>query len=206
MVEGMNTILDENTVFHNPIDQFRMWFEEAGRTGVPFVNAMTLATCTRDGRPSARIVLLKEFDDRGFAFFTNYNSRKGRELSANPYAALVFHWPASERQIRVEGTVGQVTREESDIYFRSRPRESQISAVVSAQSEAVPGRRILEDQWKRISEQPRDIPVPRPEHWGGYRLRPERIEFWQSRESRLHDRILYTEDRSGGWSIRRLAP
>jgi|ERR1041385_275044 pyridoxamine 5'-phosphate oxidase len=202
----MNTILDEQSVLRNPIEQFKAWFDEANAANLPMPNAMTLATSTRDGRPSARIVLLKHADDRGFVFYTNFNSRKGRELSSNPFAALVFYWNGSGRQVRIEGSVKKVSEEESDSYFHTRPRESQVSAAVSHQSEVITGRGELERQWNEYQQQLANRPVPRPPHWGGYCLKPTSFEFWQNRESRLHDRILYEIQSNGSWKISRLAP
>ena len=168
---------------------------------------MTLATATPDGRPSARVVLLRGFDPRGFCFYTNYASRKGRELSANPYAALTFHWAVLERQVRIEGRVERTTDAESDEYFRSRPSTSRIGAWSSPQSEVLPDRAALEALFARFrAEHPDDAAIPRPEHWGGYRLVPERIEFWQGRPSRLHDRLVFRRPPGGDWTLDRLAP
>lgn len=197
--------LSESELHPNPVEQFRRWFEEALFAGVPEPNAMTLATATVDGRPSARIVLLKKFDESGFVFFTNYRSRKGRELAANPAAALLFFWPELERQVRLEGTVLLTTDEVSDVYFRERPRESRLGALASPQSEVMAGRETLE---KRVAELQRTYPnddVPRPPHWGGFRLEPVLFEFWQGRPSRLHDRLAYVRcDET--WQVQRLAP
>jgi pyridoxamine 5'-phosphate oxidase len=195
----------EADVHPDPIEQFRVWLEQALVAGVPDANAMTLATTKPDGRPSARTVLLKHFDANGFLFFTNYRSRKGRDLAANPAAALLFFWPQLERQVRVEGGVTFTTPEESDAYFRSRPLESRLSACASPQSEIVSGREELERLLAELRSRCSGDDVPRPSHWGGYRLVPEVIEFWQGRPGRLHDRLEFF--RSGGaWRLRRLAP
>jgi pyridoxamine 5'-phosphate oxidase len=167
---------------------------------------MILATATPDGRPSARVVLLKGYDERGFVFHTNYAGRKGRELERNPYAALVFYWDKLERQVRVEGGVSRVSDEESDAYFKSRPRGGRIGAWVSEQSRPVESRAVLEERLRRLEEEYEGREeIPRPPHWGGYRVTPEAIEFWQGREKRLHDRLLYVRE-AGGWTIKRLQP
>jgi len=198
--------LDERSADSNPIDLFKRWFEAAIASGSRLPNAMTLATATKDGKPSARVVLLKQVDDEGVVFYTNYNSQKARELDENPRAALVLYWVQLDRQIRVEGTVERVSAAESDEYFRTRPRESQLGALASPQSEVVTSREVLEQRFRKLEEVYRESEVNRPEHWGGYRLRPERIEFWQNREGRLHDRIVYDLEADGGWTINRLAP
>lgn len=190
----------------DPIRQFAHWFQQALAAGVPEPNAMTLATCTLDGRPSARIVLLKGYDERGFTFFTNYESRKGHELAANPHAALVFFWKEIERQVRVEGTVGRTGADESDDYFLSRPRDSRLGTWASDQSQPLGSREELEARFRLIQERFADGPVPRPPHWGGYRLAPALIEFWQGRPFRLHDRLCYTRQPDGTWKRARLAP
>ena len=197
--------LDEKTINRDPIKQFQAWFDDAIAAKLPLPEAMTLATATPDGRPSARMVLLKQVDEDGFVFFTNYNSAKAEQLDANPYAALVFYWSRLDRQVRVEGSVVRTSAQESRDYFRTRPRESQIGAWASAQSEVIPGREVLERRARELEEFYRDREIDCPEHWGGYRLKPERIEFWKSRIGRLHDRILYQLD-ADGWSITRLAP
>jgi len=197
--------LDEKTIDRDPIKQFQSWFEDAIAAKLPLPEAMTLATATRDGKPSARMVLLKQVDEEGFVFFTNYKSAKAEQLDANPYAALVFYWSQLDRQVRVEGSVVRISAEESRDYFRTRPRESQIGAWASAQSEVISGRDVLEQRARELEDLYSDREIECPEHWGGYRLKPERIEFWKSRVGRLHDRILY-ERISDGWTITRLAP
>lgn len=189
-----------------PTEQFQRWFEEAQQAGVPEPNATALATATPSGRPSARMVLLKGVDERGFAFFTNYKSRKAKELEANPQAALVFWWQVLERQVRVEGQVRRMGPEEADVYFRSRPRESQLGAHASPQSQAVESRKALEERFEEVRSRYEGREVPRPEHWGGFRLEPDAVEFWQGRPGRLHDRLRYRRTEGGTWTIERLAP
>lgn len=198
--------LTENTLEKNPIDQFRIWFNQALRAKLVEPNAMTLATARPDGAPAARILLLKGFDYRGFVFFTNYSSAKGRELDSNPVAALVFFWMELERQVRVCGEVVRTSREESETYFRSRPRESQIGAHVSHQSEVIAGREELEKRQREIEAAFAGKEVPLPDYWGGYRLFPRNLEFWQGRPGRLHDRIRYTREADEAWKIERLCP
>lgn len=202
--------LDERAVASHPFAQFERWFDEAVKAEILEPNAMTLATADAEGRPSARIVLLKVLDERGFAFFTNYESRKGRELAARPDAALLFFWPQLERQVRIEGTVARVDAIESSDYFASRPRGARLSAWASPQSEVVDSRRALEARFASMEARYRDAgeEVPRPPQWGGYRLVPSMLEFWQGRPSRLHDRIRYRCDpqNSDRWVIERLAP
>jgi pyridoxamine 5'-phosphate oxidase len=206
MNETPNNNLDENTVDRNPLVLFRRWFDEAIASGSRLPDAMTLATATRAGKPSARMVLLKQVDEQGFVFYTNYNSRKAQELEANSQAALVSYWVQLDRQVRVEGGVERVSAAESDEYFHTRPRESQIGAITSPQSEEIESREVLEQRFREFESMYRDRSIPRPSHWGGYRLKPEVIEFWQNREGRLHDRILYELQADGGWTIKRLAP
>lgn len=197
--------LDEKTIDRDPIRQFQTWFNDAIEAKLPLPEAMTLATATPDGKPSARMVLLKQVDDDGFVFFTNYKSAKAEQLDANPYAALVFYWARLDRQVRVEGSVVRTSAQESRDYFKTRPRESQIGAWASAQSEVISGREVLEERARELETLYGERDIDCPEHWGGYRLTPERIEFWKSRIGRLHDRILYERD-STGWVISRLAP
>ena len=197
--------LDEKTIDRDPIKQFQAWFNDAIAAQLPLPEAMTLATATPDGKPSARMVLLKQVDDDGFVFFTNYNSAKAEQLDTNPHAALVFYWSRLDRQVRVEGSVVRTSAQESRDYFKTRPRESQIGAWASAQSAVISSREALEQRAQELEAMYCDREVDCPEHWGGYRLRPERIEFWKSRIGRLHDRILYVRD-ADGWSISRLAP
>ena len=204
--EYMLNGLHEADLNRDPIDQFRVWFDQALAAGLPEPNAMALATATLDGRPSARMVLIKGVDARGFVFYTNYESRKGRELAGNPYAALVFYWAELERQIRIEGHVERVSAAESDVYYHSRPPDSQIGAWASAQSEVIPNREVLEQRVDELAAQYADGQVPRPPHWGGYRVVPYSIEFWQGRPSRLHDRLRYMRHQDGGWLIERLSP
>lgn len=197
--------LDVADVLPDPLVQFQRWFDQATASQLPEPNAMHLTTVSPDGRPSGRIVLLKGLDD-GFLFFTNYQSRKGHELAQNDHAALTFFWVELERQVRVEGCVGKVSEIESDAYFASRPRGSQLGAWVSAQSEVVPDRAFLEKKNAELESNFAGTTVPRPPHWGGYRLKPNYVEFWQGRPSRLHDRIAYTKQAGDSWKIERLSP
>lgn len=198
-------ILAENNLDPDPVKQFNLWMESAISDGVPEPNAMDLATVNAEGRPSSRIVLLRQCDERGFVFFTNYESRKGREMTENGFASLNFFWQQQARQVRVEGKVTKVSPEESDEYFNSRPRESQLGAWASAQSEFLESRQKLEEEIERINQQYKNKPVPRPPHWGGFLIQPDRIEFWQGRPNRLHDRFLYQRT-NDNWMVFRLAP
>jgi pyridoxamine 5'-phosphate oxidase len=198
--------LDEKLIDRDPIKQFQAWLNDAMEAKLPLPEAMTLATATPDGRPSARMVLLKQVDHDGFVFFTNYRSAKARQLDANPYAALVFYWAQLDRQVRVEGSVTRTPAQESRDYFQTRPRESQIGAWASAQSEVISARDVLEQRALELESLYCAREIDCPEHWGGYRLKPERIEFWKSRVGRLHDRILYELQPDDSWTINRLAP
>jgi pyridoxamine 5'-phosphate oxidase len=190
----------------DPIKQFGNWFTTAIEAGIRDVNAMSLATAGIDAKASVRIVLLKGFDHDGFVFFTNYESEKGRQLEANPYAALDFYWIELDRQIRITGRVEKTSREESERYFHSRPIGSQLGAWASRQSEVVDGRQVLDTRLAEMTERFGDKPIPLPPHWGGYRVKPETIEFWQGRPNRMHDRFRYTRQANGSWTIDRLAP
>jgi pyridoxamine 5'-phosphate oxidase len=197
--------LSENDVAADPIVQFNTWFEQALKAEVTEPNAMGVSTVDADGKPSSRIVLIKQYDARGFTWYTNYDSQKGRQLQANPHAALLFFWPELERQIRIEGKVALTSAEESDRYFHSRPLKSRLAAIASAQSRPIANRTALEDNFNAVAKQYGDEP-PRPLNWGGFRLVPERIEFWQGRRSRFHDRIVYTLQADGSWTRERLQP
>jgi pyridoxamine 5'-phosphate oxidase len=197
--------LSEARVESDPVAQFARWYERAQAEVKPLPEAVALATATRAGHPSLRMVLLKEFDARGFVFYTNYRSRKGRELARNPRATLLFYWGALQRQVRIDGRVERVMARESDAYFATRPRGSQLAAWASPQSVVVAGRGPLERRFAAFAKKYPDA-VPRPPHWGGYRLVPDAFEFWQGGEDRLHDRILYRRARNGRWRIERLAP
>lgn len=197
--------LDEKDVNAHPIIQFEKWFKEAVDSKVHEPNAMTVCTANKDGKPSARILLLRNFSENGFVFYTNYTSRKGSEILENPNCALLFFWPELERQVRIEGVLTRQTSEESDIYFNSRPRSSKLGAWASAQSKVIESRKVLDEEYKKLSEKYPDETVPRPPNWGGYILKPTTIEFWQGRPSRLHDRIVYVQENTK-WKIERLAP
>jgi pyridoxamine 5'-phosphate oxidase len=197
--------LDENEVAPDPIVQFTRWFEEALKAEVNEPNAMSVATVDQDGRPTSRIVLVKQFDERGFTWYTNYASQKGQQLLSKPFAALLFFWSELERQVRIEGRVERTTDEESDKYFNSRPLKSRLSAIASEQSAPIASRAALEQNYEEVVRQYGEAP-PRPQHWGGFRLVPERIEFWQGRRSRFHDRIVYTRQEDGSWTRQRLQP
>lgn len=198
--------LDEKDVNSNPILQFEKWFKEAVDAKVNEPNAMTLSTATKEGKPSARILLLRNFNESGFVFYTNYTSRKGIEIENNPQAALLFFWPELERQVRIEGILEKQSQKDSDIYFNTRPRESKLGAWSSAQSSKIESRKVLDENYKNYSEKFPNENVPRPDFWGGYNLKPNTIEFWQGRPSRMHDRILYSKNKNGSWIIERLAP
>ena len=198
--------LDEKRIERDPIKLFQRWLDDAIAAKLPLPEAMSLATATPEGRPSARMVLLKQVDQDGFVFFTNYHSAKAAQLESNPYAALVFYWSPFERQVRVEGKVERTSAEESEVYFQTRPRESQIGAWASPQSNVIAGREVLEQRAQELEEYYRDREIECPGHWGGYRLRPDKIEFWKGRPGRLHDRLLYELLSDGTWAIKRLAP
>jgi pyridoxamine 5'-phosphate oxidase len=198
--------LNEEDVDPNPFKQFEKWFKEAEQTVPILPNAMTLATATKDGIPSSRVVLLKGFDERGFVFYTNYQSQKGTELDDNPVAALSFYWSQPGRQVRITGTVTRTTRAESEAYFQTRPIDSQLGAWASNQSEVIDGRDVLEERMKELETEYEGRPVDLPPYWGGYRVTPFVFEFWQNRASRLHDRIRYKLGDAGEWLIERLAP
>jgi pyridoxamine 5'-phosphate oxidase len=201
------SLLTKSSVDPNPIRQFALWFKEASSSGMSEQDAtsMTLATANKDGHPCARIVLLKSFDENGFVFFTNYNSRKGSELANNAHACLLFYWAPFWRQVRIEGRVEKVSEAESEEYFHSRPLGSKIGAWASNQSQRVSSRNELDERFEEFSLKFADN-VPRPPHWGGYRVDPQVIEFWQGRENRLHDRLVYTRENDGKWRVERLAP
>jgi len=201
---GMAGLLEKDLA-KNPFRQFERWFQEAEAAKITEPNAMTLATVGRDGRPSARTVLLKACDGRGFVFYTNYESRKGREIDGNPHVTLLFPWIAMERQVIVEGEVARATREEAEAYFHSRPRASQLGAWASPQSTAIAGRPVIEESFRVVEKKYEGREVPLPPHWGGFRVTPGTVEFWQGRRSRLHDRLRFRRD-GGDWVIERLAP
>ncbi|NJL00584.1 MAG: pyridoxamine 5'-phosphate oxidase [Spirulinaceae cyanobacterium SM2_1_0] len=198
--------LSEAEADTEPLPQFQRWLEAAIAAQVPEPNAMTLATATPEGRVTARIVLLKGLDERGLVFYTNYNSRKAAQLSANPYGALVFWWSELERQVRFEGPITPIAAAESDAYFQSRPLGSRLGAWASPQSQAIADRTVLEQRLQALEAKYAEGQVPRPPHWGGFRLQPETVEFWQGRPNRLHDRLAYTRQADGSWQRQRLAP
>lgn len=204
--EYIRSELNEISVAGDPLRQFGLWYEEAIAAGLDEPNAMILATATPEGRPSARVVLLKQYDERGFGFFTNYQSRKGQDLEANPFAALLFFWQSLERQVRIEGRVERLSSGESDEYFLGRPPQTRIGAWVSEQSQVIPNREVMETRFEELRQQFADGSIPRPPHWGGFRVVPESFEFWQGRANRLHDRLRFLRDKSGAWIIDRLAP
>jgi len=204
--EYSHKTLIESEVEPDPIKQFNTWWQDALEARITEVNAMTLATASADGIPSARTVLLKGFSERGFIFFTNYNSFKGQQLAENPKACLVFLWKELERQVRITGIVEKTSSEENDAYFQSRPRASQIGAIASPQSQVIENRQWLDENYQNLTKQLKETAIQRPRHWGGYIVRPVIIEFWQGRPGRLHDRIQYTLAEDGSWKIERLAP
>lgn len=196
----------ESDAIADPINQFKVWFQDAKHQHVYDATAMTLATATPDGAPSARMVLLKSVDEAGFSFYTNFESRKAKELDANPRVSLVFWWGGLERQVRVEGAIKHVSPEEADAYFKTRHLGSRLGAWASPQSKVIANREELDEAYKKIEAECKDGYIPRPPFWGGYRVVPQRIEFWQGRINRLHDRLLYTKQEDGSWKIERLAP
>jgi pyridoxamine 5'-phosphate oxidase len=198
--------LDDHILDADPVKQFSRWYQDAVAAHIPEPDAMTLATANRDGIPSARMVLLKKADEHGFVFFTNYNSRKGQDMLQDPRAALVFFWPGIQRQVRIEGTVSRLPANESDSYFATRPRESQLSSLTSLQSKPIASREELDKRFEELKLQFEGKPIPRPSHWGGYLVQPLAMEFWQSRFARMNDRILYTRQQSGRWVQTRLQP
>jgi pyridoxamine 5'-phosphate oxidase len=197
--------LREEDMAADPIAQFQAWYAEAVAAGLPLAEAITLATASPEGKPSARMVLLRAYDERGFVFYTNYDSRKARELAANPQAALVLYWQPLDRQVRIEGRVERVSPEQSDAYWRGRPRDSQLGAWASPQSQVLPGRQILQDLLEEVEARYVGTEIPRPPGWGGFRVVPDTLEFWQARGGRLHDRLRYRQTVTG-WLLERLAP
>ncbi|NER96203.1 MAG: pyridoxamine 5'-phosphate oxidase [Symploca sp. SIO1B1] len=199
-------VLSETNADSNPFKQFHTWFNQALVAGLPEPNAMTLATANSEGQPSARIVLLKDYDEQGFVFYTNYQSHKGQQLLENPWGALVFWWAQLERQVRIEGRVEKVAPSESDAYFQSRPPASQLAAWASPQSQVIENRQVIDQRLQQLQEEYAGKEVTRPPHWGGFRVVPVEIEFWQGRPSRLHDRLLYRRNQDDSWGIQRLSP
>lgn len=197
--------LDESTIEKNPFKQFELWFNDAQSFGIYEPNAMSLATVSKANEPSLRVVLLKEFSSEGFVFYTNYSSKKGSDLDNNNHVALNFFWPEMQRQIRIEGTVEKVANEKSIEYFYSRPRESQIGAFISEQSHIIESRTVIENKYKEVEANYQDKAIPKPENWGGYLVKPHKIEFWQGRVSRLHDRLVF-ELKDNNWNLYRLSP
>jgi pyridoxamine 5'-phosphate oxidase len=199
--------LSRGNLNENPFQQFRTWFVEVDEAGnIDEANAMTISTIGSDGFPKSRVVLLKSYDEYGFVFYTNYNSEKGKAIIQNPKVCLSFFWPFSERQVIIKGVAQKMTREESDRYFQSRPKGSQLGAIVSPQSQEIKNRQVLEDRLKSLEEEYKDKEVEKPEHWGGFRVEPHSFEFWQGRPNRLHDRFLFEKDGEYDWTIKRLAP
>ena len=199
--------LTDQSVLPNPVEQFEFWLNEALKAEVDEVTAMVLSTATLEGKPSSRVVLLKGIENGNLIFFTNYHSRKGQQLEANPNAAITFFWPELERQVRLEGKISRISEPASDMYFHSRPKASQIGAWASPQSQEVESRAELEKAEKHFTEKfSSKMEIPRPQHWGGYQFEPEYFEFWQGRPSRMHDRIIYEREKNGSWTIKRLAP
>jgi pyridoxamine 5'-phosphate oxidase len=204
--EYSHKTLVESEIEADPIKQFNTWWQDALEAKISEVNAMIVATASADGMPSARTMLLKGFSEKGFVFFTNYNSYKGQQLAENPKACLVFFWKELERQVRVTGLIEKTSLEENDTYFQSRPKESQVGALASPQSQVIESRQWLDDRYKKLTDQFENTTIQRPEHWGGFLVKPVIVEFWQGRPGRLHDRIQYTILEDGGWKIERLAP
>ena len=204
--EYSSAFLNEEDVNHNPFKQFELWMHQAVEAEILEPNAMTVSSVSSEGKPSSRIVLLRGFDENGFVFYTNYNSHKGHDMAQNNYACLNFFWPELERQIRIEGNIAKIDQQTSTNYFHSRPRESQIGAWASIQSAVIANRKVVEDAFAQYTQKFKDLEeIPKPEHWGGYNIKPTSIEFWQGRPSRLHDRLRYTEV-NGAWKIERLSP
>ena len=198
--------LDENTIEKDPFKLFDIWFKDAVDKNVHEPNAMTIATADKDGKPSARMVLLKDVSKNGFVFYTNYESRKGKEIASNPNAAILFWWDILARQIRIEGKIEKISEDESEEYFNSRPVGSKIGAIVSDQSRTIPSYKKLEEKYNLLSNEYKDGNIPKPGNWGGYRVTPDQMEFWQGRQNRLHDRILFRKSSKSNWTIERLSP